>query len=576
LPRIREEKSTVNVLITSASRKVGLVRAFQGALARHGGGAVIAVDVSPFAPALYVADRHALVRPSTDPRFLQEILQFCVRERVRLLVPTRDEELPVFAGALPLFQRNGIRVLVPTLDTLRLCQDKLAFVAFCHSRQFGTPRTFPDDEWKKAELPLFLKPRFGKSATGTATVHTLAELQRIVQNRDNWIIQEVVSCPEYSVDLLADFEGTVLSAVPRLRQLVVAGESYVSRTVREPILIQAAVNLATELHLVGPNTIQCFFDGDSVKFVEVNPRFGGATALGIAAGANTPDVLLRLVGGEKVPPLCEFQSNLVMLRFTEDLFLKSNELASAPRDIPEAKAQSAAINTHSPINAVLFDLDNTLYAEEQFVMSGLRAVAKFLATSHSVDSETLFQKMVHILKTEGRGRIFNKVLHDLGVDSESWLKTVLLEYRTHEPRIALFPGVVDILNSLRQRGMRLGLVTDGPASTQRSKVTSLNLTDIMDVIVYTADLGEGCSKPSTLPFEVALNLLGLTPQTAAYIADDITKDFAGPNRLGMRSVQVCSTGLIGARLNSVPDDSVFRPQLKAVSLADALSKLGVV
>ena len=87
------------------------------------------------------------------------------------------------------------------------------------------------------------------------------------------------------MDLLADFEGRVISAVPRLRQLVVAGESYVSRTVNEPVLMTASAGLAMELHLVGHNTIQCFWDGKQVKFIEVNPRFGGAAALGSPQGS---------------------------------------------------------------------------------------------------------------------------------------------------------------------------------------------------------------------------------------------------------------------------------------------------
>ncbi len=103
----------MNVLITSASRKVGLVRAFQSALARHGGGCVVAVDTSPFAPALYLADRHFLVPPTTDPHFIDQIAELCQRESVGLIVPTRDEELPIFAAARSRLERQGRRVLAP-------------------------------------------------------------------------------------------------------------------------------------------------------------------------------------------------------------------------------------------------------------------------------------------------------------------------------------------------------------------------------------------------------------------------------------------------------------------------------
>ena len=290
----------MNVLITSASRKVGLVRAFQSALARHGGGSVVAVDTSPFAPALYLADRHFLVPPSTDPHFTDQIVELCQRESAGLIVPTRDEELPIFAAARSRLERQGRRVLAPSAETVRICQDKLAFVEFCRAHQFGIPRTYQPDQCSHAEFPLFVKPRFGKGTQGARRVDREADLREAASDHEHWLIQEFVDCPEYTVDLLADFEGRVISAVPRLRQLVVAGESYVSRTVNDPVLVtEVTARLATDLCLVGHNTIQCFWDGKKVKFIEVNPRFGGAAALGIAAGVDTPFVAASPARGRR-------------------------------------------------------------------------------------------------------------------------------------------------------------------------------------------------------------------------------------------------------------------------------------
>lgn len=96
------------------------------------------------------------------------------------------------------------------------------------------------------------------------------------------IIQEYVCDPECTIDLFADFYGRVISVVPRLRMRVVSGESFVSQTIKDYSLINQAIHLATQLKLVGHNTIQCFFsDRKEVKFIEVNPRFGGAANLGL-------------------------------------------------------------------------------------------------------------------------------------------------------------------------------------------------------------------------------------------------------------------------------------------------------
>jgi carbamoyl-phosphate synthase large subunit len=567
----------VNVLITSASRKVSLVRAFQSALVRHGGGDVIAVDTSPFSPALYVADRHFLVAPSAEPGFLEEFLQLCRREGVGLVVPTRDEELPLFAAMRERLEQTGIRVMVPALETVRLCQDKLAFITFCQAHQFGTPRTYQADEWQGAEFPLFVKPRFGKGAKGARVVRDEAELHHATGDKDEWVIQEYIDAPEYTVDLLADFNGRVLSVVPRSRQAVVAGESYVSRTVKEPHLIGESVRLATELRLTGHNTIQCFWDGNQVKFIEVNPRFGGGAALGIAAGVDTPAMLIRLLRSEALPEhLGEFEADLVMLRFPQDLFLNARALTSPM----SGRVATAGPPTHSvgntQLQAILFDLDNTLYPEEEFVISGFQAVANCLAARQNLDAQTLLKRMLHILHMQGREGVFNTLLTELNLDSNTWLRTLLLVYRSHQPAINLFPGVADALGTLKNRGVRLGLITDGTASVQRRKIASLDLERHMDVIVCTDELGAGCAKPSTVPFEVALNLLGVAPNRAAYIADDIEKDFAGPNRLRIKSVQVRSAGLVGVPRKQAPDDPEFLPQIPARSLSEALKILDLL
>lgn len=569
----------MNVLITSASRKVGLVRAFQSALARRGGGQVVAVETSPLAPALYLANRYFLVPPSSDPHFIDHIGELCQRESISLIVPTRDEELPVFAAAAARsrLEQHGCRVLVPSPETVRICQDKLAFLEFCRTHQFDTPRTYRPDQCSHAEFPLFVKPRFGKGARGARRIDREADLRDADSDSEHWLIQEFVDCPEYTVDLLADFEGRVISAVPRLRQLVLAGESYVGRTVDEPLLIAASARLATELHLIGHNTIQCFWNGKQVKFIEVNPRFGGAAALGIAAGVDTPALLLRLLEGEAIrPQLGEFQSDLIMMRFTDDLFLQAGQLASVTADQVAAATKSSDTRANSTLQAVLFDLDNTLYAEEQFVASGFRVVAQYLAKHQNLDPDPLFEKMMVLLHQQGRGKVFSNLLHDLGLDSEAWLKTLLLVYRSHQPTLSLFPEAQTAISTLKRGGLRLGLVTDGPAFTQRRKIASLDLERHVDVIVCTGELGDGCAKPSTVPFEVALNLLGVPPVAAVYIGDDISKDFAGPNRLGMKTVQIRSSGLVGIRPANVPDDPIFQPQTKAASLNEALTALGLL
>lgn len=313
----------MNVLITSASRKVGLVRAFQEALARTGCGKVVAVDSSPLSPALLVADERALVPRAESKDFLPTLYDLCKRHGVGLLVPTRDEELSIFAAEKSAFEAKGVVVLVSSSTAVRTCQDKRAFVEFCAREGFATPRTWSPGEMPPASAyPVFAKPRYGKGGSGAAPVATPQELEFLLARDPQAIVQELVDAPELTIDLFADLSGEIISVIPRYRTRVVGGESFVSRTVRNPRLVDEASAVARALGLVGHNTIQCFLDDAQCKLVEINPRFGGAASLGFAAGAPTPEFAVRVALGQRVAPrIGEFTEDLVMLRYTEDRFV---------------------------------------------------------------------------------------------------------------------------------------------------------------------------------------------------------------------------------------------------------------
>ena len=190
------------------------------------------------------------------------------------------------------------------------------------------------------------------------------------------------------------------------------------------------------------------------------------------------------------------------------------------------------------MKAALFDLDNTLYPETDFVRSGFSAVAEWLATRFAADSARSLGLMLDAMQRDGRGRVFDTTLTQLGLGARVPVELLLHVYRTHEPMISLAPEVRSMLERLRSEGVALGLVTDGASCVQHAKVAALGLGDLFEAIVCTDDLGPGHGKPSLVPFQIALGLLGCEPGESAYVADDARKDFIAPNALGMCSVRV--------------------------------------
>jgi len=190
------------------------------------------------------------------------------------------------------------------------------------------------------------------------------------------------------------------------------------------------------------------------------------------------------------------------------------------------------------MKAVLFDLDDTLYPEMTFVESGFRNVARYLSSKCGMSEEELLGRQLDILQRLGRGKIFDILLQDLGLYAEYRISLLLYLYRCNTLTLHLYEDVVPIIQGLRELGYYLGIITDGMASVQRRKVGALRLDQLVDLVICTEELGKGYQKPSAVPYRVALDILGVEPFNAAYVGNDISKDFAGANELGILTIQI--------------------------------------
>jgi carbamoyl-phosphate synthase large subunit len=318
----------INVLISSVSRKVWLVKAFQKALQVEKEGKVVAADIDPLSAGLYQSDVAYIVPRSTSKEFIPKMIQLCKDEEVDIIIPTRDEELMIYAKHKDDFKQAGTEVMVCSPETLEICSDKGRFVVWCKENGFSTPRTYSyqDVDEDDVKYPLFVKSRYGKGSRNVFKVQSKENLERIVSKLEEPIIQEFVDEKEYTIDLFADFDGRVISVIPRERVSTFGGESFKGRTHRHDTLITTTVSLANKLGLIGHNTIQCFFAGEEPKYIEVNPRYGGGANLGFAAGSLTPLHIVRLLKGEKVvEQIGDFKDELYMLRYTEDVFVEESD-----------------------------------------------------------------------------------------------------------------------------------------------------------------------------------------------------------------------------------------------------------
>jgi carbamoyl-phosphate synthase large subunit len=321
-----------NVLITAASRRVPLVHAFRHALASRGGGRVIVTDVNELSPAVHVADRAYRVPLSSSPDYIDEILAISLAERVGIVVPTIDDELMKFGDATAMFAAEQIRVVVSPTETTELCNDKYAL---CHQLDrvgIAAARSYlPAELPASLGFPVFIKPRFGRGSVGAFLVRTPRELEFFRDYVDDPVIQDYLDGAEYTIDMLCDFSGQVLSIVPRQRVVIRAGVIDRGRTVKDSRLFDLAKACAARIKFIGPVNIQCrMVDGRPIVF-EINPRFSGGIPLTIAAGADFPSMVLQLASGRRLlPTIGCFRDNLWMTSYESSLFIQGDRLSLAP------------------------------------------------------------------------------------------------------------------------------------------------------------------------------------------------------------------------------------------------------
>lgn len=189
---------------------------------------------------------------------------------------------------------------------------------------------------------------------------------------------------------------------------------------------------------------------------------------------------------------------------------------------------------------LVFDLDDTLYREHEFVQSGFRAVEDFLH-GRQMDGEEFFQRVSALHVRGERGQLFDQVLAEFGVTDPVIIKQMVQVYREHVPSISLLEDAKWALEFFRPR-KQLALITDGYWQTQHRKVEALGLTTVLDVVVYSDQLGPDKWKPSPAPYLEVMRQFDCAGVDCIYVGDNAVKDFVTAKRLGWFTVQVCREG----------------------------------
>ena len=499
----------LHILVTGVGRRIELLQAFrQAALKLEVDLKIYGADIAGTAPALAYCDYTRKVCGMRDPQYIQQLVDICVADKIDLVLPTIDTDLLVLSRNVDEFERVGAKVLVSKPDKIMICRDKNTTGEFFESCGLDAPKTYNDYRSYPGPFPCFIKPKDGSSSINAFKADDKEELGVYARHVDDYIIQPFVEGREFTIDVFCDFDGNPIFITPRERIQVRAGEVLKTQISMDRTMIEESKKLCEVFKPCGPLTVQLIQDKCTGRncYIEINPRYGGGAPLSMKAGARSAEALLLLLSGCSVEYQESISNGAIYSRFDQSVCISEGD-------------------DSQPIEGVIFDLDDTLYSEKQYVRSGYKKIGEFLGRGDA--AEKLWSYF------EDGKQAIDAYLTEIGEEDKK--SECLKVYREQKPEIALYEGAIETILYLKAKGIKIGIITDGRPEGQRNKLKALGLVDVVDDIIITDELGgPQFRKPCDIAFRIIQNRWRFPYEHIVYVGDNLNKDFQACRQLGMR------------------------------------------
>lgn len=320
----------MNILITSAGRRVSLVKAFQAELkSLIPQGKVMTTDYNiKQSPACHVSDKAFQLPLVTDGNYIDLLMEICLNNNIKLIISTIDTELEFLANNKKLFQKDNIYPIVSSKELISICRDKRKLHDFLIKKNINIAQEFSKYDYK---LPMFIKPAKGISNLDTFLITKQDELTEYHFRNEDLMFLEYIDhnkFDEFTCDLYYDKNHLLKCVVPRKRIETRYGE--VSKGITQKnILIDYIKHYFNHLEgAIGCLTAQFFKckESDKIYCIEINARFGGGFPLSYLAGANYPKWLIQeYLFNEIIEDYNDWEDNLMMLRYDEEILVHNYE-----------------------------------------------------------------------------------------------------------------------------------------------------------------------------------------------------------------------------------------------------------
>lgn len=186
-------------------------------------------------------------------------------------------------------------------------------------------------------------------------------------------------------------------------------------------------------------------------------------------------------------------------------------------------------------NVVVFDLDDTLYNEIDFLKSAYNEISLKLSKIALAESSVIYNQMLKSYYNNENA--FEKIIETYTLPIK--IEELLNIYRNHKPNIKLTKDRIKVLDHLQKNEALIGLITDGRSKQQRNKIEALQLNSWISEIVISEEFGS--EKPNINNYKHFEKKYG--EANYYYIGDNVKKDFISPNELNWTTICLKNNGL---------------------------------
>lgn len=326
----------MNYLMCSAGRRGELMKDFRASM--EAGSRIIATDNSPYAPALYFADKQYIVPRIDDPIYIDTILDICKKEQINTVTTFIDPEIMLLAENRERFAEIGVEVLAPYTETAKLCFDKYEMYKYLVQKGVRTPKTWGTYEEAScavkagtAMFPIFVKPRTGSGSVGARKVHDLDALKSAFTIDPSLIAQEYMAGDD-AYDLDADIyidtishEAVEIFAKKKISTTIGGANKTIS--FKDEKLFEFAKKALSNFRFNGPIDADFFYKGGEYFLSEINPRFGGAYLHAYGAGVDFIKMIEKNLHGQaNEPRIGDYEEGVIMMMYDSVVIKKEFEL----------------------------------------------------------------------------------------------------------------------------------------------------------------------------------------------------------------------------------------------------------